>query len=125
MKRLAVGSIKVTLRTIGYGAFGVLVALLVVFVLFLENRPDLKVWHKVDLDEEFTANTPAAGFQEYLELEKRLFAQLDRLVYSRIQPEDRRLINRYNRGSLSDPESLSPNWNRTFELSVENPKAGA
>jgi len=125
MKRIAIGTIKVTLRTIGYGVFGVLVALLVVFVLFLENRPDLKVWHEVDLDEEFTAKTPAASFQEYLELENRLFAQLDRLVYSRIQPEDRRLINRYNRGSLSDPERWSRNWNRTFELSVENPKAGA
>jgi alpha-beta hydrolase superfamily lysophospholipase len=125
MKRLAIGTIKVTLRTIGYGFFGVFIALLVVFVLFLENRPDLKIWHKVELDEEFKASTPGAGFEEYLELEKRLFAQLDKLVYSRVQPKDRREINRYNRGSLSDPNRWSPNWNRTYLLSQDNPKAGA
>ena len=125
MRRIAIGAIKVTLRTIGYGVFGVLVAFLVVFVLFLENRPDLKVWHKVDLDEEFTANTPAASFHEYFELEHRLFAQLDRRVYSRVEPQDRRAINRYNRGSLSDPNRWSPNWNRTYQLLQDNPKAGA
>ena len=66
-----------------------------------------------------------AGFQDYLELENRLFAQLDKLVYSRVQPKDRREINRYNRGSLSDPNRWSPNWNRTYQLSQDNPKAGA
>jgi hypothetical protein len=100
MKRLAIGTIKVTLRTIGYGVIGVLAALLVVFVLFLENRSDLKIWHTVDLDEKFTANTPVASFPEYLELENRLFTKLDKLIYSRKKPKDRRLYSYLERRVL-------------------------
>ncbi|NJN48313.1 MAG: alpha/beta fold hydrolase, partial [Candidatus Competibacteraceae bacterium] len=33
-------------------------------------------------------------------------------------------INRYYRGSLADPERWTPNWNRSFELKVDSPKAG-
>ena len=61
-------------------------------------------------------------------LEKRLFAQAHEEVYDRIEPADRGLINRYNRGSLSDPGRWSPNWNRSFELTIDpsagKPKAG-
>ena len=57
-------------------------------------------------------------------MEDRLFAQLDDLVYSRIESEDRRDINRFNRDSSSDPNRWRPNWNRTFELLADDPVAG-
>ena len=44
------------LRLSFYGAFGVLLTLVVVFVLYLDGRTDLDVWHRADLDEEFPTN---------------------------------------------------------------------
>ena len=99
-------------------------ALVIGLVLYLESQPDLEPWHTADLDAEFTSDDSAGTFADYLALEDRLFNQLDELVYSRISSEDKGLINRYNRGSLSDPGRWSPNWNRTFELSTEAPRAG-
>ena len=31
---------------------------------------------------------------------------------------------RYSSGSLSDPEARTPNFNRSFELSADNPRGG-
>jgi alpha-beta hydrolase superfamily lysophospholipase len=123
MKNFLLGTAKHTLKALGYGITGGVAVMIVVFVVQLERRPDLKIWHTVELDAEFTAEK-AKNFEDYLSTEARLFKQLDERVYSRIEPEDRRLINRFHRGSLSDPDRWSPNWNRTFELFEKTPKAG-
>ena len=116
------------LKAAVWGLIAVCLALLVLGIYLLNQKPDLKVWHTAQLDAEFTAASPVHSFAEYLVLEKRLFAQLDKEVYDRIEPADRGLINRYNRGSLSDPGRWSPNWNRSFELTIDpsagKPKAG-
>ena len=91
---------------------------------YLDSHPDLRVWHETILDAEFTADTPAQNFADYLALEERLFEQLDALVYAKIQPEDRGLTNRYRRDSLSDPGRWPINWNRSFELPTDAPRAG-
>lgn len=116
--------IKHTVKALLYGIAGGLVALIIIFVLFLESRPELKVWHQIEIDAEFTADSPVQSFKDYLALEKQLFVQLDERVFTRIPGEDRNLINRYHRGSLSDPGRWSLNWNRTFELSTDAPNAG-
>jgi len=103
---------------------GALLILVVVFVVYLDSRPDLHVWHRAELDEEFTAASPVKSFAEYLALEDRLFRQLDEKVYSRIDAADRYGVNRYYRGSLSDPDRWSTNLNRSYELGTENPRAG-
>jgi alpha-beta hydrolase superfamily lysophospholipase len=123
MKHFLLGTAKHTLKALGYGIAGGVAVLMVVLVLKLERWPDLKIWHTVELDAEFTADG-AKSFEDYLSVEARLFQQLDERVYSRIEPGDRRLNNRYFRGSLSDPDRWSPNWNRTFELSAKAPRAG-
>ena len=107
-----------------YSAAGAMVVLVIVFIAYMESRPDLEVWHLAELDEEFTAASGVATFADYLALEERLFDQLDAQVYAKIPDDERRLINRYNRNSLSDPARWSPNWNRSFELPAETPKAG-
>ena len=112
------------LKAGAYSTIGATVVLATVFVLYLNSRPDLDVWHLVDLDEEFTADSGIETFADYLALEDRLFRQLDEQVYAKTPPHDRRAINRYNRDSLSDPERWSPNWNRSFELAAESPNAG-
>ena len=50
-------------------------------------------------------------------------AQLDEQVYAKIPGDARRLINRYDRDSLSDPARWSPNWNRSFEFPAAKPRA--
>ena len=104
-----VSLIKHIIKALIYGIAGGLVVLIIIFVLFLESRPDLKVWHQIELDAEFTADSPVQSFEDYLALEKQLFVQLDERVFTRIPTEDRNLINRYHRGSLSDPGRWSPN----------------
>ncbi|MFC1689284.1 alpha/beta hydrolase [Pseudomonadota bacterium] len=106
-----------------YGSFGVFVTLVTVFVIIMNDRPDLSVWHTVDLDEEFTVDSDVSTFAEYLALEDRLFKQLDQEVYARISESDKGVISRYDRGSLSDPDQWPQNWNRSFEMPVDNPRA--
>jgi alpha-beta hydrolase superfamily lysophospholipase len=111
------------LRLCTYGALGVVLTLLVVVILYLEGRPDLDVWHLAELDEEFTAASDVASFAEYLALEDRLFAQLDEQVYDRTGPVGDDRANRYKRGSAADPRRWTPNWNRSFEMPVDAPRA--
>ena len=102
---------------------GVLITLLVGFILYLNNQPDLSVWHTAALDEEFKADSPVKRFEDYLALEERLFTQLSEKVYAHIRPEERHMINRYNRDSLSDPNRWPTQWNRSFEMAVSKPIA--
>ena len=101
---------------------GALVVIIVLGVVELNSRPDLSVWHTTVLDQEFRVDSGLETFDEYLELEDRLFQQLDRLIYQKVERTDLRAINRYNGGSLSDPGRWPTNWNRSFVLPVEKPK---
>lgn len=105
-------------------ALGALVVIVALGVFELNKRPDLKVWHKTVLDEEFSVDSGLKNFGEYLELEERLFAQLDKLIYQKIDTNDQRAINRYFKGSLSYPGRWPTNWNRSFVLPVEKPEIG-
>ncbi len=112
------------IKAVAFSLAGALVVLIIGFVLFLDSRPDLDVWHLANLNEEFRADAGVETFADYLALEERLFAQLDALVYRESGEETEYLINRYDRGSLSDPGRWSPNWNRTFQLTRKAPEAG-
>jgi alpha-beta hydrolase superfamily lysophospholipase len=106
----------------GFG--GTLVTLVIASLVFLGNLPDLSVWHTARLDEEFTAESKVDSFEEYIELEDRLFDQLNERVYDRVEVGDERDINRYHRGSLTDPDAQSTNWNRSFEFPNWDAHAG-
>ncbi len=121
---VVVGTLKRIAEAVLYALGGAIVVLLIGFVLYLENRPDLKIWHTAELDEEFTTKSDVNSFEEYLALEDRLFDQLDELVYEGIEANDRRLINRFYRGSESDPQRWPSNWNRSFVFEADEPVAG-
>jgi alpha-beta hydrolase superfamily lysophospholipase len=118
--RFAKRLLKISLHVISGG----FITLLVLAVVYLDRQPDLKIWHTVNLDAEFTQSSPIENFTDYLALEKRLFAQLKERVYDQISPEDQVPINRYFQGSLSDPENSSPNWNHSFELASQTSSVG-
>jgi alpha-beta hydrolase superfamily lysophospholipase len=95
---------------------GVFITLIIVFIVYLNDREDLSVWHLANLDQEFSVHSNVHDFDAYLALEDRLFAQLDELVYANTPPPTKNSINRFQRGSYSDPELWSPNWNRSYEM---------
>jgi pimeloyl-ACP methyl ester carboxylesterase len=86
----------------------------------------LKPWHRAKLTEEFNAgmNNEVRSFTEYLQLEDRLFEQLEKEVYAEAGTGSEHDINRYSPGSLSDPQHRKPNWNRSFELAAAAPRGG-
>ncbi len=115
---------RILLRLLGYGSIGALLAGITALVVVLEGAADLSVWHRADLDEEFRVDSEVASFEQYLDLEQRLFRQLDELVYAEVPRGQRQIVNRYSRGSLSDPERWPRNWNRSFVLRNDDPAAG-
>ena len=113
------------LKTMIYGFVGALITLLALGIYTLNQKSGLKIWHTANLDEEFSAqDDDVLCFPDYLALEDRLFAQLEKEVYDKIEAEDRLPISRFHRDSLSDPDRWKPNWNRSYELESDNPKMG-
>ena len=103
---------------------GCFLAALIALVYALDSRPDLSVWHLADLDEEFNTRSGVRDFAQYLALEERLFLQLDELVYDQVPVGPENATNRYSRGSLADPGRWPVNWNRSFQLQQDEPRAG-
>ena len=89
--------------------------------------PPLEPWHTEMLTEEFTA--AKAGeirtFDDYRQLEDRLFTQLEKEVYARVDTGPAHQLARYSAGSAADPRNDQPDWNRSFELTPEAPAGGA
>ena len=106
------------------GVLGAAIAVSLITVIYLGNRPDLKPWHEVILDGEFSTDSPVSDINGYLAIETRLFRQLKERIVDRLPPAKRDPINRYHRGSLTDPGRCENNWNRTFELTAAEPVAG-
>jgi alpha-beta hydrolase superfamily lysophospholipase len=112
------------LQLLVYGLLCSILGGVAVYILILESGPDLSIWHRADLDAEFTVESDVSSFSQYLALEDRLFKQLDELVYAEVPRGKRNMINRFSRGSLSDPERWPVNWNRSFVLANEKPTVG-
>ena len=118
--------IKAIFVKILYVVFGSMVGALTLFIVLLNNRPDLHPWQTVYLDEEFTVEKQAdiVSFDDYLALEKKLFKQLKTDIYSESSTSTRNKLNRFESGSLSDPVSYVKNWNRSFIMKPEQPRGG-
>ncbi len=125
LTRFSLGALRHSTRIVAHGVIGGLLVLIVVGVIVLEKRPDLKIWHEAELDEEFTADSEVASFSDYLALEDRLFDQLDKEVYDEVPEAEHDLVNRYSRDSQADPRRWPRNWNRSYELAQDKPVAGA
>lgn len=88
--------------------------------------PTLEAWHTDKLDAEFTTGKSAdiRSFADYLQLEDELFEQLQREVYAHTDTGPDYALVRYSAGSAADPQQRQPNWNRSFELTVDEPVGG-
>jgi alpha-beta hydrolase superfamily lysophospholipase len=124
VRRIVTGSLRRVLFSTLHAAAGATVVLLVGGVLYLDARPDLDVWHTAELDLQFTVDSPIDTFEAYRKNEDRLFLQVQEEVYAKVAPEPRNPINRFQRGSLSDPTSYPQDWNRSFEIAAPEAPAG-
>lgn len=112
------------LKALIHALLGASIVIIAVGIHYLDSRSDLEPWHLLELDQEFVATEPLEGFADYLALEDRLFAELASEVYVSAPDDGSGLLNRYVSGSLADPQHWPTDWNRTFELPVDSPKAG-
>ncbi|GAK49133.1 hypothetical protein U14_00351 [Candidatus Moduliflexus flocculans] len=108
----------------------VLVAIVCVVILMMglmsRRLPDLKLWHRVVLQEEFRAKNapPGMTFDDYLTREQQVFDELDAKVYQQMPPEEQLPYNRFYHKSYSFPDNFARNWNRSFELIPTSPIRG-
>ncbi len=88
--------------------------------------PDLKPWHTERLTAEFDAGMTEEirTFDDYLQLEDRLFAELKEKVYAHTGTGPEYALVRYSAGSAADPLVRQPNWNHSFEIPNDNPVGG-
>ncbi len=123
MRRLMISTVERAVRMLVSGLVGGLIVLIIVVEYHIQTGPDLRLWHTVELDEEFDRGLELENFDQYLELEERLFAQLDEEVYGPLSSQRGDRIDRYFRGSIADPARWPRNWNRSFELAANAPSA--
>ncbi len=116
--------IKSLVKAIAWMLTGVLIAGIGFYVKTMRARPDLQAWHEHELSEEYRAGNPDANLKEYLEREERLFAQLEREIFQRVEQDGPDPLNRNHPKSDLYPPSFDQDWNRSFELTVPAPRGG-
>lgn len=118
-------AIRILLRT-SLAVFIVFLTILLVRAFDTRGLPDLQVWHKVKLSNEFDRRQYGREitFEQYGDIEDKLFAELDKKVFSEMDSSGKDKYNRYTRSSLSCPDRFAQNWNRSFELVPERIEAG-
>ncbi|QIR14869.1 alpha/beta hydrolase [Shewanella aestuarii] len=115
MNSIVIGSTKHILFALFYAALGIVLALIISVVWLLNSRPELSLWHTVKFKNEYNQQLGLRSFTEYLDLEAKLFKELDKKVYQKYRADIASPINRYERQSLSDPALWPTDWNRSFE----------
>ena len=106
---------------------GALLAFVVGDLFLSRSLPDLKPWHTLYLQNEFTASMDDGFFSwpDYLQLEERLFGELRELEQTVFLPQLDIPENRYRPGGNPMARRLQRDWNRSFVLKAENPRATA
>ncbi len=105
---------------------GIIAAAALVALQGCGGGSQLKPWHTEKLTEEFIESMAddVQSFDDYLQLEDRLFHQLDEKVYAQTETGPAHVLDRYSSGSAADPRKSKTDWNRSFELKSDNPKGG-
>ena len=88
------------------------------------HATSMQLWHTEKLSEEFTAKKTEKikNFAYYLQLEERLFKQLDDKIYTRKKLDNKRKFGRYSVARATDFHHQKTDWNRSFELMTEKPR---
>jgi len=95
---------------------------IIAFTLYMRSLPQLSTWHTTLLEHEFTSHSNVKNIQAYMNLETKLFDELKTEVYDKTLHTEQNRLNRYTNESISNPSLWKPNWNKSFEMKVKNPK---
>lgn len=114
------------LAYLGIAASGGVLGAIAIHIHLVRSGPALEIWHRAFLEGEFTATSAGKveTLEDYRGLEERLFADMDKIVYSAVPTGPGWELARYSSGSAADPRGRAPDWNRTVELTAENPAGG-
>lgn len=90
------------------------------------DAPELMPWHTQILESEYGDGTSKDihSLEDYLTLEDAVFSELDQRIYAHSRTGPKEALERYSRGSMSDPQQRQPNWNRSFELPGDSHSGG-
>jgi len=116
------------LKILGLMTLGAIVAVLGVYILTAQGMPDLQPWHAGRFSGDVAAELDdmrGATLATLMAREDKIFTLLDEGV-RRLGPRgERARWSRYNPEGIANPLGFDVNWNRTRELSVENPRGAA
>jgi len=115
-------------RRIAEWAFAVLIVLLltIYFVRAFDSRhmPPLGPEHRIQFAQEFNASREdQTDWTAYLAIENELAIELEAKIPSETRPDSP--ADRYFADSLTYPDNLPGNWNRSYEISVPTPRGVA
>ena len=97
----------------------ILATIVLVYALQARARlADLKSWHQVVLQEEFSAGKPGAplSFEQYVALEARLFKELGTRIFEAPAAADSWELGRYNPASVVAKLALATPYNHSYVL---------
>ena len=109
---------------LGQAALIVVVTLVLAGAFAARQRPDLDIWHTVELMSEFRAGDGIRSLDDYLEVEERVFAELETKVVSVVRMTQDEELNRFARNSRSFPAKNGQNWNRTQVFEPDELRGG-
>jgi len=116
------------LRRLFYTALVALLFGYAVLVVFggEDTAAQLGPWHTEPLTAEFTSDKTdeIRTFADYRRLEDDLFRQLDQEIYADAPTGPEFRLARYSPGSVADPRGRVPDWNRSFEMPVDDAVGG-
>jgi len=123
--KVATGRWKRLLGRAAWFFAGALLAIVGLYVGAALNRPPLSPWHEFVPEGEFRdrAGSPVESFDDYLELENRLFGDLRR--WDAENGPAAGTLSRFNPDSPTSPLGFDVNGNRTFVLDPEELRGGA
>ncbi len=117
---------KRILRITGIAAAALAVLIIAFSLLSQRSKPDLSLWHTVNLKTEFQASDADDDFAwaDYLAAEDALFDELEERIILQTGDDADPDWNRYADGGINNPAEFPKNWNRSFELPTPNPIGG-
>lgn len=125
LRRKSLRTVNRLVRMIVSSLVGAAVVGIVLAIVAMERRPDLEPWHLAKLGAEYDVRrNPVTTLEGYLELEERLFAELETKVLDAVESIPGEVPRRFQRGSISDPDRWATNWNRSFVWTTEEPTCG-
>lgn len=116
--------LKFIFKLLLYGLSGSLFLSLILLFVYVKSLPDLDAWHTQILESEYKQDMDIESFEDYLDLEQRVFTELEEKIVKPLPMSGQTRLNRFYKGSLSSPDTFDINWNRSFVLAAPAPKAG-